>query len=40
MFFIKKFNNSINLQKDAENLNPICDKIIIINLYDFVIANI
>jgi len=32
MFFIKKFkksNNSINLQKDTENLNPIYDKIII-----------
>jgi len=29
IFFIKKFNNSINLQKDTENLNPIYDKIII-----------
>jgi len=32
MFFIKKFkntNNSINLQKDTENLNLIYDKIII-----------
>jgi len=28
MFFIKKFNNNINLQKDTENLNPIYDKII------------
>jgi len=28
MFFIKKFNNTINLQKDTENLNPIYDKII------------
>jgi len=29
MFFIKKFNNIINLQKDTKNLNPIYDKIII-----------
>jgi len=29
MFFIKKFNNNINLQKDTENLSPIYDKIII-----------
>jgi len=29
VFFIEKFNNSINLQKDTENLNPIYDKIII-----------
>jgi len=28
MFFIKKYNNTINLQKDTENLNPIYDKII------------
>jgi len=31
MFFIKKFkksNNSINLQKDTDNLNPIYDRII------------
>jgi len=30
MFFIKKFNNTINLQKDTENLNPIYDKIILL----------
>jgi len=29
MFFIKKHNNNINLQKDTENLNSIYDKIII-----------
>jgi len=29
MFFIKKYNNNINLQKDTENLNSIYDKIII-----------
>jgi len=32
MFFIKKYkktNNSLNLQKDTENLNPIYDKLII-----------
>jgi len=32
MFFIKKYkktNNSLNLQKDTENLNLIYDKIII-----------
>jgi len=29
MFFIKKYNNNLNLQKDTENLNPIYDKIII-----------
>jgi len=29
MFFIKKFNNTINLQKDIKNLNPNYDKIII-----------
>ncbi|XP_011861774.1 PREDICTED: uncharacterized protein LOC105558604 [Vollenhovia emeryi] len=28
MFFIKKFNNTINLQKDTENLNTIYDKIV------------
>lgn len=28
MFYIKKFNNTINLQKDTENLNNIYDKII------------
>jgi len=29
MFFIKKFDNNINLQKDTENLNSIYDSIII-----------
>jgi len=29
MFFIKKFDNNLNLQKDTENLNPIYDKIIV-----------
>jgi len=28
MFFIKKHNNTINLQKDTDNLNPIYDNII------------
>jgi len=28
MFFIRKFSNIINLQKDTENLNSIYDKII------------
>jgi len=31
MFFIKKFkksNNSINMQKDTDNLNPIYDRLI------------
>ncbi|KAL6421510.1 hypothetical protein ACFW04_014281 [Cataglyphis niger] len=28
MFFIKKFNNTINFQKDTENLNNIYDKLI------------
>jgi hypothetical protein len=28
MFFIKKFNNNINLQKDTDNLNPIYDTLI------------
>jgi len=28
MFYIKKFNNLINLQKDTDNLNNIYDKII------------
>jgi len=31
MFFIKKYNNNINLQKDTENLSPIYDRIIISN---------
>jgi len=31
MFFIKKYNNNINLQKDTENLNSIYDKIIILD---------
>jgi len=29
MFFIKKFDNNINLQRDTENLNPIYDSIIL-----------
>jgi len=29
MFFIKKFDNNINLQKDTENLNSVYDRIII-----------
>jgi len=29
MFYIKKFDNNINLQKDTENLNSIYDSIII-----------
>jgi len=28
MFYIKKFNNTINLQKDTDNLNPIYDRMI------------
>jgi predicted GIY-YIG superfamily endonuclease len=28
MFYIKKFNNNINSQKDTENLNPIYDRLI------------
>jgi len=28
MFFIKKFDNTINLQKDTENLNNIYDRLI------------
>jgi len=28
MFYIKKFNNTINLQKDTESLNPIYDRVI------------
>lgn len=28
MFFIKKFNNTINLQKDTEKLTNVYDKII------------
>jgi len=30
MFFIKKFDNTINLQKDTENLSPIYDKTILL----------
>jgi len=30
MFFIKQFNDTINLQKDTENLNPIYNKIILL----------
>jgi len=29
MFFIKKFDNNINLQRDTENLNSIYDSIIL-----------
>jgi len=29
MFYIKKFDNNINLQKDTENLNSIYDSIIV-----------
>jgi len=29
MFYIKKFDNNINLQKDTENLNSIYDCIIV-----------
>jgi len=29
MFFIKKYDNNINLQKDTENLNSVYDRIII-----------
>ena len=28
MFYIKKFNNTVNLQKDTDNLNVIYDKLI------------
>jgi len=30
MFLNKKLNNNINLQKDTENLNPIYDKLILL----------